>query len=148
MDFPSKKALPIDITKLMEQAIGCAVKETYIARDMLLIVENEQQIRNIIPNFEMLKQFKDAFGIIVSAKGDGVDFVSRYFAPNVGIPEDSVTGASHYTLIPYWSKKLDKQMMEAMQLSKRGGVLFCQDEEERVKISGRAILYLQGEISA
>ncbi len=79
-------------------------------------------------------------------KGDNVDFVSRFFAPNAGITEDPVTGSSHSTLIPFWSKRLSKDKMVAKQLSKRGGTLFCESCGERVKIAGKATLYLQGEI--
>jgi predicted PhzF superfamily epimerase YddE/YHI9 len=75
-----------------------------------------------------------------------VDFVSRFFAPNASIPEDPVTGSAHSTLIPFWAGRLGKEMMTAKQLSKRGGTLYCEDRGDRVKISGKAVLYLQGEI--
>jgi predicted PhzF superfamily epimerase YddE/YHI9 len=82
----------------------------------------------------------------VTAKGDDVDFVSRFFAPNAGIDEDPVTGSSHCTLIPFWSSRLSKKKMTAAQLSRRGGRLSCIDEGERVKIGGKAVLYMEGGI--
>jgi len=84
--------------------------------------------------------------VIATAPGDEVDFVSRFFAPTVGIPEDPVTGSAHCTLIPYWSARLDKQVLHARQVSARGGELYCQDAGERVRIGGRAVTYLTGEI--
>jgi predicted PhzF superfamily epimerase YddE/YHI9 len=82
----------------------------------------------------------------VTAPGDGVDFVSRFFAPRAGIPEDPVTGSSHCTLIPYWAKQLGKTKLTARQLSRRGGELFCSLVGERVKIGGHAVTYLKGEL--
>ena len=146
MDFPSRKAIQKAVTPFMEQALGAPVLEAHLARDMLLLVEDEKTVTAIQPNLECIKQIPDAFGVIVTAKGDKVDFVSRFFAPNAGIPEDPVTGSSHSTLIPFWSERLDKTKMVAKQLSKRGGTLYCEHCEERVKISGYAVLYLSGEI--
>jgi len=88
----------------------------------------------------------DALGVIVTAPGEKVDFVSRFFAPKVGVPEDPVTGSAHNTLIPYWAKKLGKTKLHARQISERGGELFCELRGERVKISGSAVKYLEGEI--
>jgi len=146
MDFPSRKPIQKAVTPLMSQALGALVLEAHLARDMLLLVENEKTVSEMQPNMEYLKQIPDAFGAIVTAKGDEVDFVSRFFAPNAGVPEDPVTGSSHSTLIPFWSERLHKTKMVAKQLSKRGGTLYCEDCKERVKISGHAILYLSGEI--
>ena len=89
----------------------------------------------------------DCRGVIVSAPGDHVDFVSRFFAPKCGIPEDPVTGSAHTTMLPYWSKTLGKTKLQAKQLSKRGGELDCEYLGDRVKISGKAVLYLIGEIT-
>jgi predicted PhzF superfamily epimerase YddE/YHI9 len=88
----------------------------------------------------------DSFGVIVTAQGQDCDFVSRFFAPNLGIDEDPVTGRAHCSLIPYWSKRLTKRVMTAKQLSKRGGMIYCEDCGERVKIGGKAVRYLKGEI--
>ena len=84
--------------------------------------------------------------VIVSAKGNKVDFISRFFAPNAGVPEDPVTGSSHCTLIPYWSEQLSKDKLHALQLSPRGGELFCENMGERVDIKGKAVMYMKGEI--
>jgi len=146
LDFPSRKPIQNDVTPLMEQALGCPVLEAHLARDMLLLVKDEETVATLEPNLECISQIPDAFGVIVTAKGNDVDFVSRFFAPNAGVPEDPVTGSSHCTLIPFWSERLHKTKMVAKQLSKRGGTLYCEYCADRVKISGYAVLYLSGEI--
>lgn len=147
MDFPSRKPKKTQITTLMEEAIGCPIIEAHESRDLLLLVKDENTVLTLYPNFELLKNIPDCLGVIVTSKGDNVDFVSRFFAPKVGVPEDPVTGSAHSTLIPFWSEILNKSNMLAMQISKRGGTLHCEDCGERVKISGKAALYLSGEIN-
>lgn len=110
-----------------------------------LVFETEEIIRNMKPDISLLKHVSGD-GVIITAKGDNVDFVSRFFAPACGINEDPVTGSAHTHLIPYWSEKLNKKKMTALQVSARGGELFCEDLGERVKISGKAVLYSQGKI--
>lgn len=146
MDFPARKPIETEITLLMEQAIGNQVLEAYAARDLLLLVKDENTVLSVHPNMELLQQIPHFFGVIISAKGNTVDFVSRFFAPNAGISEDPVTGSTHSTLIPFWSERLHKKHMIAKQLSKRGGTLYCEACGERVKMSGKAVLYLSGEI--
>ena len=146
MDFPSRKAEKIELTPLMEQAVGVPVLEAHKARDMLFLLKNETQVKNLQPDLDVVAKLPDCFALIVTAQGDNVDFVSRFFAPNAGVPEDSVTGSSHSTLIPFWAERLKKEEMIAKQLSKRGGTLYCKNCGERVKISGKAVLYLHGEI--
>jgi len=146
MDFPARKPRAIPITPLMEQAIGRPALEAWLARDLLLLVRDEQAVQSLTPNLELLRQIPDCFAVIVTAKGNTADFVSRFFAPKAGVPEDPVTGSSHATLIPFWAERLGKDQMTAKQLSKRGGTLYCKDCGERVKISGKAALYLCGEI--
>lgn len=146
MNFPSRKPKPIQITSLMEQAIGASVHGAYLSRDMLLLLDSEQEVAELKPDMGLISKIPACFALIVTAKGDTVDFVSRFFAPNAGISEDPVTGSSHSTLIPFWAERLQKDKMVAKQLSKRGGTLFCENCGERVKISGKAALYLQGEI--
>lgn len=107
---------------------------------------SDEDIRSLDPNMDLISQLPRR-GIIASAPGDNVDFVSRFFAPQSGIPEDPVTGSAHTTLIPCWSKRLDKQHLLARQLSKRCGEIMCRDLEDRVEIGGRAVTYLTGEIS-
>ena len=95
---------------------------------------------------DALRRISGCKGFIVTAEGNEFDFVSRFFAPELGVPEDPVTGSSHCVLIPYWAKRLQKTSLVARQLSKRGGTLFCQLAGNRVRIAGRAALYLKGEI--
>ncbi len=111
----------------------------------LAVFKNEEEIIKIEPNLNALEKLSYN-GIIVTAPGKNVDFVSRFFGPKLGIPEDPVTGGAHCALIPYWSKRLNKKDMIAMQLSKRGGVIYCSHLNDRVNMGGEAITYMQGEI--
>ncbi|MDR0838022.1 MAG: PhzF family phenazine biosynthesis protein [Oscillospiraceae bacterium] len=148
MDFPSRKPVRTAVTPLMEAAIGERVSEAHdLPKRLLLVVDSEEKVRNLQPNFEKIRQLSDYSVVIVTAKGEETDFVSRFFAPKVGIPEDPVTGSSHSTLIPFWSERLGKTELVAKQLSKRSGTLYCRDCGERVKIAGRAVLYLVGELT-
>jgi len=149
LDFPSRAPKSIAITSLMEQAIGTPVLEAHQSRDLMLLVESEEIVRNLSPKMDLVAQIPEAsVGLIVTAKGSSCDFVSRYFSPitDVGTPEDPVTGSAHCTLIPFWRERLGKREMLARQLSKRGGALFCEDCGDRVKIAGYAVLYLEGTI--
>jgi PhzF family phenazine biosynthesis protein len=147
MDFPSRAPVPCDIPPLLEKALGAPVLETHMSRDMLVLLKDEDAVRNLRPDFSLLRQIDNVFAVIVTARGSDCDFVSRFFAPNAGIPEDPVTGSSHCTLIPFWHNRLAKQHMTARQLSARSGRLICEDCGERVKIGGTAVCYLRGEIS-
>jgi predicted PhzF superfamily epimerase YddE/YHI9 len=147
MDFPSRPPKQIEKLPIFESGIGCKVLEAYLARDLLLVVKDESAINSIQPYFETLQNFDAGFGVIVTARGDEVDFVSRFFAPKNGIPEDPVTGSSHSTLIPFWADRLGKMKMIARQLSRRGGTLYCQNCGERVRIAGYTAMYLTGEIN-
>ncbi|MFC1490411.1 PhzF family phenazine biosynthesis protein [Candidatus Latescibacterota bacterium] len=149
MHLPSRKPDSIEnaeMSAILSDALGIAPVDLLAARDLLAVFESESQIRDMTPDMEKLKQIKDYFAVIVTAPGDMVDFVSRFFAPNAGIPEDPVTGSAHCTLIPYWVQRLGKSEMNARQLSARGGELFCEDRGEQVKISGEAVLFSKGEI--
>jgi PhzF family phenazine biosynthesis protein len=146
MDFPSRMPVPCPIPSVLEAALGVPVLETHLSRDLLAVVESEDDVRNLTPDFSLLRQIDGAFAVIVTAKGTDCDFVSRFFAPDAGIPEDPVTGSSHSTLIPFWSARLGKTTLLARQLSKRGGTLYCRDLGPRVEIGGRAALYLEGDI--
>jgi len=112
---------------------------------LLAVFADERTVRELQPDFSLLTRYE--FGTIVTAPGEQCDFVSRYFAPNVGIPEDPVTGSAHCVLVPYWSQRLGKKQLHARQVSKRGGELFCEDRGEHVTIAGRAVLYLEGTIT-
>ena len=146
MDFPARKPEPTEQSPLIAQALGAEPLEVLKSRDLLVVFEEESVIRDMDPDFDKLKQLQDVFAIIVTAKGEKSDFVSRFFAPNAGIPEDPVTGSAHCTLIPYWADRLGKDRLHAFQLSKRGGELFSEYAGNRVKISGHAVLYAKGEL--
>lgn len=111
--------------------------------DYMFVFSSESQIRDMNPDLEIVNQL-DARGIIVTAPGDTVDFVSRFFGPQSGIPEDPVTGSAHTTLTPYWSGRLKKNILHAWQLSKRGGVLKCTMLKKRVEITGAVQNYIVG----
>jgi len=146
MNFPSRTPSPCKKPDLLEEALGVSVVETHKASNLLILLEDAKTLSELKPDFAKLMEIKDVFGFIVTAKGEDCDFVSRFFAPGAGIPEDPVTGSSHTTLIPFWSKRLNKTELLAKQLSKRGGTLFCKDLGERVEISGTAVSHLIGEI--
>ncbi len=147
MDFPSDKIVAIQGNTELNKAIGLTPERTIKGKtDYLLVYNSQEEIEQIEPNFTLLDKL-DCRGVIVSAPGDEVDFVSRFFAPQCGIPEDPVTGSAHTTMTPYWSKVFGKTEMTAKQLSKRGGDLVCEYLGERVKISGKAVPYLIGEIN-
>ncbi len=113
--------------------------------DYLLLYKSQKEIEALIPDFRRLEK-TDARAVIVTAPGDKVDFVSRFFAPRVGVDEDPVTGSAHTVLIPFWAEKLGKTEMNARQLSRRGGLIFCRLNGDRVDIGGKAVTYLKGEI--
>lgn len=147
MDFPARKPTPVELTAEMCKAIGAAALEAHLSRDLVLLLENERQVRELTPYFDLIARL-DHFAVVVTAKGDEVDFVSRFFTPTAGVPEDPVTGSAHCTLIPFWAERLGKDKMVAQQLSARGGTLYCENFGDRVKIAGHAVLYLRGEIVA
>jgi PhzF family phenazine biosynthesis protein len=128
------------------ESLNTVMTEVYKGKtDYLVVLDSEEEVMNLEFDIIVLSTIP-ARGIIITAPGDDVDFVSRFFAPQSGIDEDPVTGSAHTTLIPYWAEKLDKKTLTAKQLSKRGGYLKCELADDRVNISGQARLYLQGEI--
>jgi len=145
MDFPARPAEKYPEPAELVQALGRSPLKVLRARDALVVFAAEKDILAIEPDFDRLAKLP-VLGVIVTAPGDKVDFVSRFFAPGVGVPEDPVTGSSHCTLVPYWAAKLGKTRLHARQLSERGGELFCELAGERVKIGGHAVAYLRGEI--
>jgi PhzF family phenazine biosynthesis protein len=146
MDFPSWVPLPVsDYPPKLFEALGITEAVAVSKyRDLLVELKSEEDVKNVRPDFS--KIIKTGFKIIITAPGKDVDFVSRFFASVVGIDEDPVTGSAHSQLIPYWSKKLNKQKMQARQLSKRGGFLQVTQNGDRVIIAGRAVFYMKGEI--
>lgn len=148
LDFPSRKPKPSAIPQVILDAIQVKPVEVLKARDYVLVFESEEIIRRIEPDQSIINQINlDPGGVIITAKGDEVDFVSRYFTPQASIFEDPVTGSAHCSLIPYWSERLGKESMLALQLSPRIGKLFCKNAGERVLISGKAVTYLEGKIT-
>jgi PhzF family phenazine biosynthesis protein len=143
MDFPSRPAEPADIPEHLSAGLGCKVDRVSKARDYLVVLESEKEVRDLRPDFSELEKV-DCEGVIVTAPGDEVDFVSRFFAPRMGIPEDPVTGAAHSTLTPFWAERLGKNRLMARQVSERGGDLWCNQTDDRVQIAGHAVLYFKG----
>jgi predicted PhzF superfamily epimerase YddE/YHI9 len=145
MDFPSRAPAQCTVDPGLAAAIGAQPQQVLGARDYLCVFESEDQVRTLAPNMERVAAL-DRFAAVATAPGRDCDFVSRFFAPAQGVPEDPVTGSSHCTLIPYWSRRLGKKKMHARQVSRRGGELWCEDRGERVRIAGQAVTFLQGEI--
>jgi predicted PhzF superfamily epimerase YddE/YHI9 len=145
LDFPARPGERCDTPPALREGLGSEPVEAYRARDYLAVFATQAEVEALEPDMDLLKQVV-CLGVIATAPGDDVDFVSRFFAPSVGIPEDPVTGSAHCTLIPYWSERLGKRTLRARQVSARGGELACQDAGERVRIGGRAATYLVGEI--
>lgn len=148
LDFPAEYETnadtPVDIT----DALG--VQPVYVGKnrfDYLVEVESEEMVRNIKPNFDLLKKVPSR-GIIVTSRADTgkYDFVSRFFAPAIGVDEDPVTGSAHCCLGPYWKSRLNKSQFEAFQLSERGGVVRVEVKSDRVILSGQAVTVIEGEI--
>ncbi|WP_411350092.1 PhzF family phenazine biosynthesis protein [Paenibacillus sp. WLX2291] len=146
LDFPSRIPEPIAISEDMIQALGVTPSEAYLSRDLMFVLENEEQVRNLTPDFSALKSLPDGLGVNVTARGNEVDFVSRSFFPKLQVNEDPVCGSAHCNFIPFWSQRLNKTEMVARQLSKRGGTLYCTAQGERVKIAGNAVLYAEADL--
>ena len=146
LDFPSWKPERLDIyPSELSAMIGHAeIVGVYKYRDMLVELVNEEAVKNCDPDFSLMKKHVDK--MIITAPGKKVDFVSRFFAPGAGIDEDPVTGSAHSQLIPFWSEKLGKNEMHALQLSKRGGELWCEQRGDRVLMKGKGVFYMKGEI--
>jgi PhzF family phenazine biosynthesis protein len=146
LNFPTDKIIDVVITDDIKACFNATPLKAFRGRnDYMIVFNNEDEIRKMIPNFRNISQL-DARGVIVTAKGDVVDFVSRFFGPQSGGDEDPVTGSAHTTLIPYWKEILGKDKMEALQVSERGGKLSCRYLGERIEISGTGTLYMKGTI--
>jgi PhzF family phenazine biosynthesis protein len=147
LDFPTDNLIGCNDIEKLTDCIGIEPIEAWKGKtDYIAIVRSESDVQNLCPNFSEVAKL-EARGLIVTAKGDEVDFVSRFFAPQSGIDEDPVTGSAHTSLIPLWFKKLGKTDMKALQLSKRRGKLYCTFNHERCLIGGKARLYMVGEIN-
>ncbi len=146
LDFPADSLESIPLSEQLLNCFDIKAKAAFKGKsDILLVFEDEKDIQHLKPDFHKIAQI-EARGIIVTAPGHEVDFVSRFFGPRVGVNEDPVTGSAHTSLIPYWAEQLNKQEMQAKQLSFRGGFLKTKILQDRVEISGKAKLYMVGEI--
>ncbi|WP_194789287.1 PhzF family phenazine biosynthesis protein [Pseudomonas sp. UFMG81] len=143
LDFPRIDPQPLAEPVAVAEALGCEVQEVYQTKELLVVLASEHAVRACSPDMVALAKLP-GLGVIVTAPGEQHDFVSRYFAPSIGIPEDPVTGSIHCSLIPYWAARLGKLALHAFQRSARGGELFCRLEGERVKIGGQARLVASG----
>ncbi len=147
LNFPTATLRSAAIGEELAAALGATPIEVYQGpSDLLLLFQNEEEVAMLNPNFPLISKLLGTIGIITTAPGTSVDFVSRYFVPGEGIDEDPVTGSAHTLLTPFWAKKLKKELLTARQISKRGGDLVCKLCAERVEISGNATLYLSGSI--
>ncbi len=147
LDFPANMPRRTDLPEDFVQSFNITPVQCYRGKeDYLLLYKSQQEIEALIPDFRRMEKI-DARAAIVTAPGKNADFVSRFFAPRVGIDEDPVTGSAHTVLIPFWAQKLGKIEMSAQQLSRRGGTLFCRLRGDRVDIGGKAVTYLKGEIT-
>ena len=148
LDLPRRDPIAATLPDEIKNALNIQPKKVLKARDYLLIYENQKEIEDIVVKREVFDQINlNPGGVIVTAKGDHYDFVSRFFTPQATILEDPVTGSAHCTLTPYWSNELYKKSMNAQQISKRKGELICELKKDRVEISGKAITYFEGYIS-
>ena len=143
LDFPARRVTRCEPPPLLIDSLGAEPREVFKGDDYLAVFERAEQIVALRPKLDGLAQLS-VRGIIVTAPGDDCDFVSRFFAPQRGIAEDSVTGSAHCTLVPYWAARLGRKQLRARQVSQRGGELFCEDRGDRVNIGGTAVTYLEG----
>jgi PhzF family phenazine biosynthesis protein len=146
MDFPARAPIPASVSKALSDALGKAPSEVHMSRDVLAVYDDEATVRALKPDYVKLLGLEEGLGVIVTAKGDTVDFVSRFFVPKGGIDEDPVTGSAHCTLVPYWAERLGRSEVVAHQVSARGGELRCELRGDRVIMSGHCVLFLTGSI--
>lgn len=147
MDFPQRIALPVPMPVGMAEALGAEPVEVLADADnYTVLLDNAQRVRTLSPDLTALARL-DRGGVVVTAAGDeDYDFISRYFAPAKGIPEDPVTGGAHCALTPYWARRLGRDSLRAFQASRRGGVVSCRLMGERVELRGGCIFYLEGAV--
>jgi predicted PhzF superfamily epimerase YddE/YHI9 len=136
---------PIRCDASLIGALGATPREAHQSRDLLAVFGTQAEVEALQPDLPAIAEL-DTFAVIASAPGQECDFVSRFFAPGAGVPEDPATGSAHCTLVPYWSERLGKKRLHALQLSRRVGELFCEIRDSRVKLSGRVVEYLRGRI--
>ena len=140
MDFPAYRLDPVDVTDEMEEALGARPLEAYLDRDLLLVYDDETVVRNMRPDIALVAELP-GMAACPTAPGAEFDCVSRFFAPNMGIDEDPVTGSAHCMVAPYWANRMGKDEVHAWQASERGGELLCKVRGDRVSVAGKAALY-------
>jgi len=146
LDFPSRMPQPCKEPAQLLKCLGInTAVEVLRSRDYFVVLPDENAVKNVEPDYTLMKQL-DTIGVVVTAKGQSADVVSRCFYPGAGIPEDPVTGSAHCNVVPYWSEKLGKTKLFCKQLSPRGGDLHCELKNDRVLMSGKCILFMRGEI--
>jgi PhzF family phenazine biosynthesis protein len=146
MDFPAVPASACDLAEAVCDALGAQAHTVLQARDTMAIFACEAEVRTLTPDMNKISAL-DTFGVIATAPGEDCDFVSRFFAPRAGIPEDPVTGSAHCTLTPYWAKTIGKSKLFAKQISERGGELQCEHQGDRVRLGGTAVPFMEGIIT-
>ena len=148
MDFPHRKPKSSELPKNIMDSLSIKPNKVLKARDYVLVYDNEEQIKNIEIDKELFdKTNLDPGGVVITSKGTKSDFVSRYFVPQCSFFEDPVTGSTHCSLVPYWSEILKKTKLKSIQLSERGGEMFCEDLGNRVIINGKAKTYFKGKVT-
>lgn len=151
LDLPVRPPHPLPRDRQVAVALGGEPQEFWLARDCMAVYTSEAEVRGLMPDMAKVKAL-GVFGFIATAPADpalspGADFVSRFFAPGAGVAEDPVTGSAHSTLVPYWAERLGKTTLEARQVSRRGGALRCVLDGDRVRLTGDAVFYLEGQIT-
>lgn len=145
MDFPARPPQRIDEPPGLAEALGAVPIQVWNSRDWVAVYDSAEEVARLQPDMSLLKALS-TFGVIATAPGTGCDFVSRFFAPAQGVPEDPVTGSAHCTLVPYWAQRTGKPALYAKQISARGGEIWCELLGDRVKLSGQVVPYFQGVI--
>lgn len=145
LDFPTSTLNETELPAALQGKLGKTVYVAEAGENLMVVFMSRADVADFTPDFEAIAAISQQ-GLLITAPGDQTDFVSRYFAPKVGVPEDPVTGSTHCALIPYWAERLKKNKLTARQLSARGGNLFCSYHGERVHIGGHAILFAEGHL--
>lgn len=147
MDFPAKERLEVRSPVGLTSALGAEANVVFDGHYMMAVVHNEETVRNLTPDLREI-ELMHAHAVMITAPGDDVDFVSRFFAPRMGVPEDYVTGSAHCMLAPYWEEVLGETKLTARQLSTRGGEVECEVKGDRVMLRGHAVTFIEGELIA
>lgn len=145
LDFPSQPPAPVTAPELLLKGLGRQPAECLVEEDYMAVFDSEEEVAELSPDFDALGRL-DRRGVIVTAPSEQYDFIARFFAPALGVPEDPVTGSAYTHLAPYWSDRLGKGRLHARQISARGGEVICEQQGDRVLISGQALKFMQGEI--